>query len=208
MKAMPEPNKHEANEKEQPLRLDLLRHGITTAGKCFLGSTDAQLTEEGLKQMKLASLSHDYACVISSPLLRCREFAELYAEAYAIPFEVIEAFREIDFGDWEGKTSEELWQQQQQAISAFWQDPFMNTPPGAEPMQAFIARIKLKLDDIYNKFKGQPVLYVGHAGVCKVIICEALKLPMNDLHRLTIDHGGVSRVNVWQDYAQLEFLNR
>ncbi len=196
------------DDSSSSLRLDLLRHGLTTAGKCFLGSTDAALTEAGMKQMKMARLSHDYSQVISSPLLRCREFAELYAEAYAIPFEVIDELREIDFGDWEGKTSEELWRDQQSHISAFWQNPFENPPPGAESMQDFVQRIKTQLENLHTQYKGEQLLVVGHAGVCKVMICEALKLPLNDLHRITIDHGGVCRLNLWQDTAQLEFLNR
>lgn len=63
-------------------RIDLLRHGETDAGQCFLGRTDAALTDRGWQQMH-AGLEgvrpEDYEGVFSSPLQRCSAFTEQWA---------------------------------------------------------------------------------------------------------------------------------
>ena len=121
--------------------IDLLRHGETTAGKCFLGSTNATLTDKGWSQMHNAVSEHIYDMVVTSPLLRCVDFAKDYSQQHNIPLLIEDDLHEIGFGQWEGKTSEQLWQSDQQALLDFWNDPFGNTPPDGEDMADFVARV-------------------------------------------------------------------
>ena len=82
------------------LTIDLLRHGETTAGSCFLGSTDVTLSEQGWLQVQSAIDDQVYQYVISSPLKRCVEFAKLFATNNDLPLTVEKDLREIHFGDW------------------------------------------------------------------------------------------------------------
>jgi len=57
--------------------IDLIRHGETISGHCYLGSTDSVLSESGWQQMRAAVLGQaPWDNIISSPLKRCRDFAE------------------------------------------------------------------------------------------------------------------------------------
>lgn len=187
--------------------IDLLRHGETTAGKCFLGSTNAALTDKGWSQMHNAVSDHVYDMVITSPLLRCVDFAKDYSEQQNIPLVIEDDLREIHFGRWEGKTSEQLWKNDQQALLDFWNDPFGNAPPEGEAMADFVARVNRCFSNITHELQNKNILLVAHAGVIKIIICSVLGINPGNMQKLTIDHGGMSRVTWWQQ-AQMDFINR
>lgn len=191
--------------------ISLLRHGETTAGKCFLGATDAELSELGWQQMHSVNLPNDYDLVISSPLLRCQAFARQYADKINKPVRIEPDFREMSFGEWEAKTSEELWQTDQQALADFWSDSVKFTPPGGESLLAFQRRVMKRYCSLLHEFKGKRVLIVCHAGVIKIILCHVLGIELNNMHRLAIDHAGLSQISLWLDAGltqQVRYINR
>lgn len=196
-----------ADIQEEQTLIDLLRHGETTAGKCFLGSTDASLSQLGWQQMQNAKLSNNYDLVLSSPLKRCSEFSRLYATENALPVKIENDFREIDFGAWEGKTSAELWEADRDRLSAFWNDPVLNTPPEAELLSLFQKRVIDHYYKLVNELKGKKILLVCHAGVIKIVLCELLGIDLKNMHKLSLDHGGVSRISLWQEHPQINFIN-
>lgn len=187
--------------------IELLRHGETTAGKCFLGSTDASLSQLGWQQMNTALLSDEYDLVLSSPLKRCRDFSQLYATEKTLPVIVENEFREIDFGLWEGKTSAELWESDRENLSAFWNNPVKNTPPEAESLMDFKKRVIDHYFKLVKKYSGKKILLICHAGVIKIILCELLGVELVNMHRLNIDHAGLSRISMWQEHPQINFIN-
>ena len=193
--------------KEQTV-IELFRHGETTAGKCFLGSTDVSLSQLGWQQMKSHKLSGDYDLVLSSPLKRCREFSQAFATDKNLPVKIENEFREIDFGLWEGKTSAELWEQDREKLSEFWNDPVLCTPPEAESLTDFQKRVIEHYYKWLNELKGKKILLVCHAGVIKIILCEILGVELKNMYRLTIDHAGLSQVSLWQDCPQINFINK
>ena len=94
-------------------RISLVRHGQTTWNEQgrFCGHTDIPLSTTGRKQArKLASfLQHrPIAAIYSSDLSRARETAEIIARKRPIDSIVSPAWREINFGAWEGLTYEEI----------------------------------------------------------------------------------------------------
>jgi len=192
--------------------IELLRHGETTAGKCFLGSTDAELSELGWQQMQAVELSDQYDLIISSPLSRCRSFSKQFAEKIEKPLQVVNEFREIDYGDWEAKTSDELWHIDENALADFWQDPVKNTPPGGESIKKFQKRILKRYNTLSNELADKRVLLVTHAGVIKIILCDLLGIDLNSMNKLAIDHACVSQVLVWQNkpqsIQQIKYINR
>lgn len=187
--------------------IDMLRHGETVAGKCFLGSTDAELNSKGWKQVKSARVSTDYDLVMSSPLKRCRDFAEQYARQLNVDFLIEDSFREIHFGEWETQTPDMLWRSHQQELSSFWEDPLNYTPPGGEPLADFQKRVVERCYALPEEIKGKKVLLVCHAGVIKTILCTLLGIELKNMHKLSIDHGSVSQVSMWQQEPQVKFIN-
>ena len=89
--------------------VDFLRHGATETPHVLSGRTDCALSEEGWRQFERQTAGGAWDAIISSPLRRAREAAEKLGAARGIAVEVDEAWREIDLGDWEGKTLAEHW---------------------------------------------------------------------------------------------------
>jgi len=196
-----------SEEDEKKSIIDLVRHGETTAGQCFLGSTDAQLSELGWQQMESAGLLLDYDVVISSPLLRCYEFASRYAEKIHKPLIVDAQLREIHFGQWEAKTAEQICKTDEKKLSAFWRDPVKHTPPDGESLLAFKERVLQAYYSIVDEWQGKKILLACHGGVIKMILCDLLAIETQKMNKIAIDYAGVSRVSMWEDISQISFIN-
>lgn len=131
-------------------KLYLLRHGLTEANLngIYAGSgTDLPLSDEGVAQLDRLREDFDYpraGLVFVSPLLRARQSADiLYPGVRQIG---IEDLREIHFGEFEGKTVEEL---QADPVYHRWLDPAQQlTPPGGESGAAFAQRAGTVLEKL------------------------------------------------------------
>ena len=109
---------------ERVTTIDLLRHGACQGGEIFRGRTDVHLSTQGWEQMERAvSAAPDWQRVITSPLVRCRAFAERCAARCNVPLQVEAALQEMDFGAWEGRLAQEVWQENPQLLARFYDDP-------------------------------------------------------------------------------------
>lgn len=174
------------------LTIDLLRHGVTEKGSCFLGHTDAALTAEGWQQMQqgVARVSpQDYAAIYSSPLQRCAAFSHDWV-GEAVPLQLDNRLREYDFGDWDGQTAAEIHAREPDNLGRFWEDPWHYTPPGAEPLPIFFARLEACIDELQQHYQGR-VLLICHGGVIRALHCILNRLPVNDMFSYPVAHGSL-----------------
>ena len=195
------------------LSLDLLRHGETTAGKVFVGRSDPALTEHGRQQMLLAlGDAAPYQKIISSPLQRCAEFAQYYAQKYQLPLSMDEGLSELDFGFWDGLSSQQIWQKDADALGRFWTDPVKYPPTNGEDLKDFYQRTVTSLQSIMADQSLHQVLLVSHGGTIRNIVGWALGLPLQQLNRLAIDHGSLSRVEITlsagEMFPRVQFVNQ
>ena len=195
------------------ISIDLLRHGETTAGASFVGSTDVSLTKTGWQQMQNAVPgNYGYDAVISSPLKRCSEFAHAFSIQHGIPLVIEENFREMDFGDWEGHSSEKVWEDDQDALLAFWQDPIENSPTNGENIVHFHARVMGAFTKMLKEYESQHVLFVSHVGTIRSILVWLMDASLRNTNRININQGGMSRIRVAYDdkeyYPVIEYINR
>lgn len=184
-------------------RIDLLRHGETLAGSVYLGRTDAPLSEHGYRQMSeaLADAPH-YHAVLSSPLLRCAAFARDYAERHDLPLHVDARFQEMDFGAWDGCNAAEIAAAEPGALENFWRDPVAYTPPQAEPLLSFQARVLSAWRELPAHYPGQHVLLVTHGGVMRVILCHLQQRPLSELLNLSVPHAALHRISAEHEMQQ------
>lgn len=91
--------------------IQLIRNGLTAGnvGGRYIGHTDEELSTEGIEQIKQMKEDYKYPdveAVFSSPLKRCTQTAKLiYPNCDPI---IIDGFIEYNFGEFEGKSAEEL----------------------------------------------------------------------------------------------------
>lgn len=195
------------------LTLDLLRHGEPLGGKKYRGQTDDPLTERGWIQMQAMQSQMDLTtleAVISSDLSRCQTFAEQLAFEMELPITTTVNFREVGFGDWEGQTADEINQSYSGLLQAYYDNPYLNTPPNAEPLQAFEARIQSAWQDLlHNAFdqRCKHLLLVGHSGVMRTILVKALGISREATYHFNLPYATWIRLKVYpsesQPYVQL-----
>lgn len=190
--------------------LDFIRHGKPSGTSTYRGhGIDDPLSDAGWAQMwdALNSFS-SWDQIISSPLKRCSHFAEALAEKHQMPVVIDDRFKEVGFGDWEGRTREEIKANTPEAYEAFYQDPVKNRPPGAEPLGDFFRRVAEGYDAAANKFAGRHILVVAHAGVIRAVMAHVLLIPPVIAYRLKIDNAGITRIRKNDSVNALEFHNR
>ncbi|MDG3085189.1 histidine phosphatase family protein [Vibrio hannami] len=183
-------------------RIELLRHGLPEGDDCFRGHTDFAITETGFQQMHdSASGCQNIDLVVTSPLSRCKDFALEYADKYDL--EVIEepAFKELNFGDWDGVPKQKVWETNQELLMKFWSHPWETLPPNGEGLKAYDQRIQQAWLHLLEQHQGKSILLVTHGGVIKQLLRQILEIPETAtyLQRLNIPYAARVTITVYHD---------
>lgn len=177
--------------------IDLLRHGEPVGGRRYRGQTDDPLSEKGWQQMRAAIRDQgEWDVIYSSSLKRCADFAREVAVQRSLPLHIEPRLMEIGFGVWEGRTPDDLRQDDPGRLERFWRDPVNNRPEGAETLIAFRDRVAGVWREILASEAGKRILIVGHAGVTRLIMTLVLGNPLENLFRIQVDNAGLTRVRV------------
>jgi len=183
--------------------IDMIRHGEPVGGRKYRGQIDDPLSDKGWQQMRDAVADHcPWDSIISSPLLRCADFANELAERHKLAVSFAPEFMEIGFGSWEGKTANEIQQQMPGALEAFWRDPVNNRPDGAEPLVDFRKRIESAWVELLSQHTDQHILIVCHAGVIRMSLQYMLGMPIENVFRIKVSNAGLTRILVDQGSDQ------
>ena len=194
--------------------IDLIRHGEPIGGTRLRGTQDDPLSELGWKQMRAAIGEHKpWQDIVSSPLLRCQNFAHELGDKLKLSVTLNDQFREIGFGEWEGMTTKELMVIDKEALQNYWQDPDRHTPAGGERMSDFVSRIHTAWETLVDNSDDQHRLLVCHGGVIRAILVKVLDMPLDKLWNFDVPYANISRI-VYHRFpnggqtAQLRFHQR
>lgn len=190
--------------------IDLLRHGETEGEGVYRGQQDYSLTELGRKQMYAHLDNHlPWQQIITSPLNRCASFAEELSRDTGLPLAYAPGFIEMGFGEWEGKTADEIQKMDQQRFFAFYEDPIRNTPPTAESLIAFQQRCITAWHEMLQQYQQRHILLVTHAGVIRLLLANILSMPHEAVFHIDVPYACLSRIEVYRDgkneFARLLF---
>jgi alpha-ribazole phosphatase len=193
--------------------IDLIRHGQPEGGARYRGhGIDDPLSPQGWEEMWATVGTHaPWHYIITSPLRRCREFAQVLAQRHNLNHRIETDLREIGFGAWEGLNKNEIKQKfGATAYQDFNRDPLHFRPSGAEDLHAFIDRTCTTYHRLCQEFNGQHILLVVHAGVIRAVLCHILQAPPASLYRIDSDTGAISRISYDNDdvTVRLKFHNR
>lgn len=160
-------------------RIFLIRHGATTltAEDRFAGSTDVQLSGDGMEQAgrlaeRLAGVP--VAAVYASPLGRTMATARLLAAPHGLEVIPRDGLREISHGHWEQLTRQEVEERYPEEAASWEQDPFTFAPVDGESGLAVTARALPELMDIVRKHEGSPVIVVSHKATIRLLLSSLL----------------------------------
>ena len=166
----------------------LVRHGETewTVSKQHTGRTDIDLLPSGEEQARAlapALAEHDFAAVFTSPLTRARRTAELAGFTDATRDERLV---EIDYGDYEGRTSADIRTERPDWL--LWRDG----TPGGETIDAVAARADAVIADL-ERIDGDVLLF-GHGHFSRILGARLLGLPAGDGRLLMLAPASLSVV--------------
>ncbi|MBT9567077.1 MAG: alpha-ribazole phosphatase family protein [Thiobacillus sp.] len=185
---------------------DLIRHGEPVGGRKYRGQIDDPLSETGWAQMQAAiGEACPWTRLVSSPLIRCRAFAERLARQHRVPLAVDDRLREVGFGEWEGKSAAEIEQAFPGSLQRFKADPVSARPHGAEPLEAFHMRVSAGLEATLAQLPGEHVLIVCHAGVIRMALAWALQIPLIHAYRVEVASASITRLRFDGGRASLVF---
>lgn len=186
--------------------LDFIRHGEPVGGRKYRGQIDDPLSEKGWTQMQAAlGKNLPWSRIVSSPLLRCRAYAEALAAQHHFPFTIEVRFKEVGFGVWEGKTAAEIELAAPGTLARFKADPVHARPAGAEALPVFLARVAAGLESILLTHPGEHTLVVCHAGVIRMVLAHALAIPLANAYRIEVASAGITRLRFDGERASLVF---
>jgi broad specificity phosphatase PhoE/ribonuclease HI len=184
--------------------LVLVRHGATelTASKRFSGglaSSNPGLTDEGRAQVRevaewLSPIGEAVDVVVTSPVRRTRESAEILAERLDVPLVEEPGFAEMEFGTWDGLTFDEVREQRPDEIDS-WLGSLDVAPGGGESLREVEKRVLDGLSRVLEQYAGQTVVVVSHVTPIKTIVAHAVDAPLEALFRMEMSTASVSVVS-------------
>ncbi len=184
------------------LRLFLVRHGqsVWNDEKRIQGQQDIPLGDEGRKQAIALGerlKGRQFQACFSSPLKRATETAELILKASgnSNPIITLPELMERNFGDWEGKSIDDLQLLFPNDFSQWLAAHQIPAPPNGESMDELMKRVERGLDQILAVKEGN-VLVVGHSGSIKAAICIFFRLPLSSFVRMRIDNASLTILEI------------
>jgi broad specificity phosphatase PhoE/ribonuclease HI len=191
-----------------PTTLVLVRHGVTphTSAKRFsggLGGDNPGLSDEGLAQVRatadwLAPIAERIDAVLTSPVRRTRETAEVIAEVLGRPVEEEPGFAEMEFGAWDGLTFEEVAARDRGGLEA-WMGQLDRAPAGGESFETVEARVLSALARVRAAHEGRTVVVVSHVTPIKILVSNALGAPLDGVFRMELSPASVSVVSYYPE---------
>ncbi|MDP2947919.1 MAG: histidine phosphatase family protein [Chloroflexota bacterium] len=172
------------------MRLVLVRHGETDSNKAglTLGQADVELNDHGRWQAQQLALSLKHAAIAaiySSPLKRAVATAEAIARPHALQVQVEEGLIEMDIGEMEGLTFQQLRQRYPHFLQIWLggQVAYQRLP-GGERLLDVQERAWQAIERIRERHNQQTVVAVTHNFVILTLLCRALGLELADFRRL------------------------
>jgi broad specificity phosphatase PhoE len=162
------------------LRLHLLRHGQTAMSRAnvFCGrGLDPALTEEGSAMADAFAAAYrgqPWSAIYASPLARAVATATPLATAIGRSIEQRAELAEIDYGKWDGLTTEVVDRDWHDEYERWTADPAWNPPTDGETAIALAQRMTNVVEEITAAHMDGDVLVVSHKAAIRVLLCALL----------------------------------
>ena len=194
----------------------LLRHGDTrlTPERRFsgVGRGDPGLSATGRDQVRRAADSAllqggTFTEVLTSPMTRCQQTAEIIAAALGVSVSIDPDLREMDFGRWEELTFDEVQDRYPEDLRR-WQQSASAPPTGStETFAALLDRMGSVAERFASRYAGASVLAVTHVTPVKALVAHALGAPPSALFHMELSSACFNRISYAGRDASVRLLN-
>ena len=188
---------------EVPTTIYLVRHGETplTPFRKFSGDgplnpalTAKGLLEADLVAQEIAKIQPD--ALITSPLQRTRQTAEIISKATGLPISVDAIWTECSFGVWDGMSIDEVREAFPEEY-AHWLASTSYAPPEGESYESAMARALQGLLGLVDEYPGKKVCVVTHNGIIKTALAAAMKVDSTAIFNIDVSPCSISTISIW-----------
>lgn len=187
-------------------RVILIRHCEAEGNikRVFQGHTDAQISDNGKKQLDLLRLrcrNMLIDVIYSSPLTRAYQTAEAINSFRNLTVHIHEDLIEINGGDWEGHYWRDIPELFPEDYMSWIYFPSNFAPPNGEPMRHVYTRMKDAVHEIVRQYKGQQICIASHGCAIRNFLCWAMGKPIEQLNDVDwCDNTAISIIDFDDDF--------
>ena len=194
------------------MKLILVRHGETKWNheNRVVGHTGMALNNNGRKQAGLlaqALKDEEVSCIYSSPLKRARETATAIARAQGLHVVTVDALKEVDAGELEGLTFDEVVERYGDFLQEWIKDTPSYNIPGGESITELRERTWPAVQRIVIEHPDEVVIAVSHSLAILSIISRALGMNISDFRRLRLSVASISVLDFGEHVTSLVLFN-
>lgn len=193
-------------------KIIFVRHGQTewnVLGR-YQGQTDIALSPLGIEQAeKLAAHFpvDKVEAVYSSDLVRAMTTARCVADLFGLTVEPRPELRELNFGDWEGLTYDEIVAKWPDALNNFFQHPDVLEIPHGESFPKLRERALDAVEKIVARHPNQAVAVFAHGAILRTILTAALHMDLKYVWTIRQFNTAVNIVTYTEHGTTVELLN-
>ena len=190
----------------------LIRHAEVELAyhRVFGGRIDMDLSPHGHEQAEqLAAFLQRWEldAIYTSPMRRVRATLDpLLVNGTPAPT-ILDALREVDFGDWTGHRWEEILTRFQVSAFDWLAELERGAVPGGESGAQLLGRLRPCVEDILRQHAGQTVAVYCHGGVVRGLLALLLDLPLRKFSAFEVDYASVTEVEISERGAEVQLLN-
>lgn len=185
-------------------KIILTRHGHVEgiSPERFRGRTDLPLTELGELQAKAVAAriaaSWEPSRIYSGPLRRCLATAETIAKACGASSEALDDLNDIDYGEWQWQTLEEVRAASPDLLALWYGAPHLLRFSGGDSLQDLVARTADALRSVIGRHPGptETVVLVGHDSVNRALLLQLLDQPLSAYWRLAQHPCAINEIDI------------
>jgi broad specificity phosphatase PhoE len=188
----------------------LIRHGQTdeNINGRISGQGPVPINARGQEQARLAAevlAPLGITRIFSSPLVRALQTAEFLAGRLQKPIKEIPDWREVGYGDWEGKMFNEM--RGHPVAHQVFNDPIKATFPNGESLLEVQQRGVRVIEWLRQTYPQDIVAVFSHGDVIRTALAHYLGMPFNEYRRLNLDNGAISVLEIFDEWVRVKALN-
>ncbi len=167
---------------------------------------------DGLGRLQAEKLSlrlqtEPITAVYSSDLMRARQTAEAIATCRGIPVNLDPDLREMNFGEWEGLTYQEIKRDYKTLAEQWYSNPIDLRIPGGETFAELAERSFRSIQRIVAAHQGETILVVAHGGTTRAIICRILQIGIDKIWSFRQDNAALNIIEFYGTKSVICLLN-
>ncbi len=193
------------------MNIYMVRHGATEWNEKDLvqGNIDIGLSKRGIEEVKKTAeflKGFKFKRIFTSELRRAFHTAEILRGDRNIEIVKVRELNELDCGQWEGLTMQEIRERRKKEYENLRRDPEYKIP-GGESFMDVVRRFRKGWDKVLQASDGEDILFVTHIVITRAFLFSNLGIPYESIRAFVINNASFSHFEFDSDRYFLKLWN-